>query len=72
MRKLVIERENLVKMMDEWLQKLRVDQGDKLEVTFQADEMVIHPQSVNMADLDAWLDEATLKYDSVLKRLAAS
>ena len=72
MTKLVIERENLVKVMDEWLQKMRVDQGDKLEVTFQADKMVIHPQSAKMADLDAWLDEATRKYDSVLKRLAAS
>ena len=72
MTNLVVERENLNRMMEEWLGTLGVREGDKVEVTFQADKVIIRPQSAKIAELDAWLDEATRKYDSVLKRLAVS
>ncbi len=72
MSSLVIERERLVKLMEEWLVESKIKEGDRLEIIFQSNEVIIRPQSKEHADLEEWLDEATRKYDSVLKRLATS
>ncbi len=72
MSNLVVERETLIQMMEEWLNQLRVAPGDRVAVTVSSDAMVIRPQSLENAELDEWLDQATRKYDSVFRRLAVS
>ncbi len=72
MANLVVERDTLIKLMEDWLAALGVREGDKLEVTFRESEVIVRAQSEDQAELDRWLDEATRKYDSVLRRLAAS
>ncbi len=72
MTNMVIERDSLIKMMEDWLNALGVHEGDRLEVIFLPNEVIVRPQSERQVELDAWLDEATRKYDSVLRRLATS
>ena len=72
MANLIVERDNLVNVMQEWLVAIGVQKEEKLEVTFLQGEVLIRPQSEQRAELDAWLDETTRKYDSLLKRLAVS
>ncbi len=71
MADLVVERDSLIKMMEDWLAALGIREGDKLEVTFRASEVIVRTQSERHADLDTWLDGAIRKYDRVLRRLAA-
>ena len=72
MSNLVIERETLIQMMEDWLNQLRVAPTDHLQVMVSKDAMVIRPQSTEHAELDDWLDQATREYDSVFRRLAVS
>ncbi len=72
MANLVVERDNVLNVVQEWLAATGVQKNEKVEVTFLHGEVIIRPQSEKRAELDAWLDEATRKYDSVLKRLAVS
>lgn len=72
MTHLVVERDSLMKMMEDWLQALGVQADDKVEVMILPSEVIIRLESKELKELDAWLDEATRKYDSVLRRLAAS
>jgi hypothetical protein len=72
MTNLVIERNSLSKMMEEWLKAIGVREEDRLEVVFLPSEVIIRPQSTQHAELDAWLEQATQKYASVLRRLADS
>jgi bifunctional DNA-binding transcriptional regulator/antitoxin component of YhaV-PrlF toxin-antitoxin module len=72
MSSLIIERERLVKLMEEWLAESKIKEGDRLEITFQSNEVIIRPQSKEQVNLRRWLDRATRKYDTVLKRLATS
>jgi hypothetical protein len=48
---LVVERERLVKLMEEWLVENKINEGDRLEITFQSNEVIIRPQSKEHADL---------------------
>lgn len=72
MSNLVIERETLMQMLEDWLNQLRVAPSDRLEVIVSDDTMVIRPQSAENAELDEWLDQVTREYDSVFRRLAVS
>ena len=72
MSNLVIERETLIQMMEDWLNQLRVAPSDRLEVLVSDEAMVIRPQSTEHAELDEWLDQVTRQYDSVFRRLAVS
>ena len=72
MANIVVERDNLAKIMQEWLTAQGVQSGEKLEIVFLEGEAIVRPQSVRHAELDKWLDEATRKYDNVLRRLADS
>ena len=72
MSNLVIERETLIQMMEDWLNQLRVAPNDRLEVIVSDSAMVIRPQSAEHAELDEWLDRVTREYDSVFRRLAVS
>lgn len=72
MTNLVIERDNLTKIMQEWLAALGIQAGERVEVIFLPGEAIVRPQSVQNAELEAWLDEVTRRYDSVLRRLADS
>ena len=72
MSNLVVERETLIQMMQDWLNQLRVAPNDRIEVMVSDDAMVIRPQSAEHAELDEWLDQVTREYDSVFRRLAVS
>lgn len=72
MTNLTVERDNLLKMMQEWLTALGLKEGERLEVIFLPKEVIIRPQTPESIELDAWLDQATRKYDAVLRRLATS
>ena len=72
MSNIIVERETLIQMMEEWLNQLRVAPHDQLQVLVSDQSMTIRPQSANEAELDEWLDQATRKYDSVFRRLAVS
>ncbi|OQY98176.1 MAG: hypothetical protein B6D41_02660 [Chloroflexi bacterium UTCFX4] len=72
MSNLVIERDTLIQMMEDWLNQLRVAPTDRLQVMVSEDSMVIRPQSAEHAELDEWLDQVTRQYDSVFRRLAVS
>ncbi len=70
MTNLVVEQDNLAKIMREWLAAQGVPTDERIEIIFLDGEALIRPQPARHADLDKWLDEAMLKYDSVLRRLA--
>lgn len=72
MSNLVIERETLIQMVEDWLNQLRVAPTDHLQVMVSEETMVIRPQSAKDAELDEWLDQVTRQYDSVFRRLAVS
>ncbi|MBI4670945.1 MAG: hypothetical protein HY741_04650 [Chloroflexi bacterium] len=72
MGNLVIERETLIQMLEDWLNQLSVAPTDHLEVVISKDEIVIRPQSAEQAELDGWLDQVTRQYDTVFRRLAVS
>jgi antitoxin component of MazEF toxin-antitoxin module len=72
MTNLVVERDSLVKMLEEWLNELQIESSDRLEVKLSTDQMTIRPQTAENIELDEWLDQVTRKYDSVLRRLAVS
>ncbi len=72
MTNIVIERDNLTEIMQEWLTAQGVQSGEKLEIVFLEGEAIVRPQSTRHADLEKWLDEVTRKYDNVLRRLADS
>jgi antitoxin component of MazEF toxin-antitoxin module len=72
MTNLVVERDSLVKMLEEWLNELQIESSDRLEVKLSTDQMTIRPQTAENIELDKWLDQVTRKYDSVLRRLAVS
>ena len=61
MTSLVVERDGLTKIMQEWLAALGIRAGEKVEVIFLSGEAIVRPQSVQNAELDAWLDQATRK-----------
>jgi hypothetical protein len=70
MSNLVVERETLIQMMEDWLDHLRVAPDDRLLVMVSDTSMVIRPQSAQDAELEDWLDRVTRQYDSVFRRLA--
>ena len=72
MTNLVVEQDNLAKIMREWLTAQGVPTDGRVEIIFLDGEALVRPQSARHAELDKWLDEATRKYDSVLRRLADS
>ena len=72
MTNLVVERSSLSQVMDEWLKALGIREGDKLEIVFSPQQVIVRPESAEHAELDVWLEQATQKYDSVLRRLADS
>ncbi len=72
MTNLVIESDNLAKVMQEWLNAQGVQTTEKIEIVFLEGEMLVRPQSAHHAELDEWFDEAAHKYGSVFRRLADS
>ncbi len=72
MASLIVERARLLEMVKEWLSVLGTDEGEQFQVTFSPDQVTIRPQTDQQAELDKWLEQATAKYDSVLRRLADS
>ncbi len=72
MTNLIIERDSLTKIMQEWLSAQGIQPGEKVEVVFLPGEAIVRPQSARHAELDEWLKTAAQKYDRVLRRLANS
>lgn len=72
MSNIVVERDILIQMMEDWLNQLKVSPHARLQVMVSDETMVIRPQSAQEAELDEWLDQVTRQYDSVFRRLAVS
>ncbi len=72
MTNLVVQREKVPSIVEEWLKALGVKEKEKIEVVFLDGEVILRPQTAHHAELDAWLDEMTKKYNDVLTRLSVS
>ena len=72
MTSVVVEREKLLDMMQEWMNIPGVTEKGKLEVLFLQGEVVIRPHDPQRRELNAWLDDAVKRYSDVLERLANS
>lgn len=70
MMSVVVEREKLLDMMQEWLSASGVT--GKFEIFFLPNEVIIRPHSPQRGELNAWLDDAIRRYDDVLERLTNS
>ena len=72
MVRLIVECDDLIKTLEEWLTALDLQPGDKLEIVFGEGEMTIRPESVRDAEMRARLLANMKKYESALRRLADS
>ncbi len=72
MTNLVIERDNLAKVLQDWLVAQGIQTNEKIEIVFLEGEMLVRPQSAHHVELDEWFAQTARKYDSVLRRLADS
>jgi hypothetical protein len=72
MTSVVVEREKLLDMMQEWMSIPGVTEKGKLEVLFLHSEVVIRPYDPQREEFNAWLDDAIRRYSDVLERLADS
>jgi hypothetical protein len=71
MANLVVDRNSLPQVIEEWLKAIGVKEGDKLQMVFLPEEVIIRPESAENTELDAWFDETAQKFDSALRRLAS-
>jgi hypothetical protein len=67
---MVIDQEKFPQVVREWLSASGVARNTPIELHFLDDEVIIRPQSAERQELREWLDNATRRYDTLLKRLA--
>jgi hypothetical protein len=72
MTSVVVEREKLPSILEEWLAASNVGKEAKFEIFFLPDEVIIRHRSHEREELSAWLDDAIKRYRDVLQRLADS
>ena len=67
---MVIDQEKFPQVLREWLSASGVAQNTPIELHFLDNEVIIRPQSAERQALREWLESATRRYDTLLKRLA--
>ena len=68
--RMVVSQEDIAEIVREWLEAVGRPSDTQIEIYFLSNEVLIRPQAPQSQDLEEWLEGATSRYDSLLRRLA--